>query len=292
MPDGSPAQQAYDNAGWQWAQIVNEIGYQWVYNDQCFINLGNGRNETALVDPSKISGNLGLTSCRAAGPCLFPWDHQHFSECDIKISNQLNFSPQDESWYNFNQSQQGRGSLVHEFGHFLGLNHNSALCVMNPNPVPVAGGNTSEPFPDDFQGARFLYAGRHTNTTNLFVAAVKYNGGIVATAPGIDVNYCRGQSFTVTVTVGNNGPTDVSGIGFRVFLDTPFVFTGGWDIWVGTAYMPSGAYFTQDLTVTIPNNLPNGRYWIEWQIDTTNLVQETNEGDNIVHNEMAIDIGC
>jgi hypothetical protein len=50
----------------------------------------------------------------------------------------------------------------------------------------------------------------------------------------------------------------------------------------GTASNGAGGQFTETRGLTVPN-VPNGTYWILWQIDTGNSVNEYNESDNAVH---------
>jgi len=53
MPDNSSARYGYDSAGWNWRQISDQIDWNWTYNTGCLISLGDGLNETALVNRSR-----------------------------------------------------------------------------------------------------------------------------------------------------------------------------------------------------------------------------------------------
>ncbi len=106
---------------------------------------------------------------------------------------------------------------MHEFGHAIGLNHSDGFDIMRTStPLPLAGGNAAEPYPDDANGARFLYP--VSISTNVFASAQKFSGGsILATDPAGTINVCRRQAISVTYSVVNNGSTDVNA-GFRIFI--------------------------------------------------------------------------
>ena len=62
-------------------------------------------------------------------------------------------------------------------------------------------------------------------------------------------------------------------------------------MFVGTANNPPGTYSTQTLNLTVPN-VPNGIYWILWQVDTQNGTAESNEQDNAVHACKTVNVTC
>jgi len=203
----------------------------------------------------------------------------------------MSWDPEDESFWGWSNAQQGRVTMEHEFGHVFGLNHSEGFDIMRAStPQPIAGGNTSEPYPDDANGVRATYGG---SSTNLFASAQKFSGGAIqaSDAPNT-INVCVGSQISVTVTIGNNGTLSTSNVGFRVFLNNgPNSYSGGWNMFTGTATNPAGSYLTQTLSMTIPN-VPKGFYWILWQIDTGNSVSEYNESDNTVHSAMNVQVGC
>lgn len=157
MPVGSNAYNSYNNAGWQWQQIHNLMDVNWFYNS-CDITIANGRNETALVTRASINGKNGITQC-LFGPCSFPFGQPTHYECDVKLANDMQYSNEDESFWNWSNVQQGQVVNIHEFGHVLGLGHQTGFDVMNANtPYPLGGGtgNDAQPFPDDANGFRAL----------------------------------------------------------------------------------------------------------------------------------------
>jgi CARDB/Matrixin len=287
MPDNSDADWAYWNTGWNWWQITNRIDWNWWYDSGCTITNGNGRNETALVVRSQISGANGLTTTITDG-CTFSWETEHTTETDIRLANDHYFGPEDESFWHWSNTQQGRVVAIHEWGHALGLQHAEGFDTMRAfTPLPVAGGNTSEPYGDDANGARFLYGGA---STNMFASAQKFSGSAIS-ATNVDstINVCRNQAISVTYTVANNGSVSTTS-GFRIFIHNgPANIVGGWNMFNGTATVNAGNQFTETRTLTVPFVTP-GIYWILWQIDTGNTVGEFNESDNAVHSAMTLNV--
>jgi hypothetical protein len=54
----------------------------------------------------------------------------------------------------------------------------------------------------------------------------------------------------------------------------------------------AGGYFTFPFKVPIPTSVPNGLYWILWDVDTNGLIAEFNESDDTVHSCMTVNITC
>lgn len=301
MPDGSDADGSYWNAGWQWAQISSyPMNWNYWYNDNCTLKHGNGRSETGLMSRSNISGNDGLTTTTYDSYCTWAWSTQHIIESDVVLASDMMFYPEDESLWNWDQSDvkydQGQVANVHEFGHALGLDHTQGFDIMRVSvPIPLAGGNSAEPYPDDAAGVRNMYGG--TGLANMFASAQKFSGGVLqstdtATNPASNppVSRCRGQTISVTYTVVNNGAISTTS-GFRIYMNTGPTAGTGWNMWTGTATVSAQNLFTETRTLTIPS-VPNGFYDILWQIDTDNTVSEYNENDNTVHSAMVVSVFC
>ncbi|MBN1609902.1 MAG: hypothetical protein JW940_24945 [Polyangiaceae bacterium] len=262
--------------------------------------MGNGRNETARVTRSSINGKNGratyLTSL-----CVWPGLYSHFTECDVKLADDLTFAPIDESFWGWTNNATGASILLHEYGHVLGLddmhNNSSNFNIMRGNaPQPWAGGNTTEPFPDDAAGIGYLYGGRWPGAiwgTNLFASAQfidPLGSGLITTDEMKIFPVCRGSQFKVRITIGNNGAYDVTS-GLRLYMnDTGNPADPGRTVWSGTATMPHWTTLTQQLTFTIPSNLTPGLYWFFWAIDSNSTVAEWNESDDTVHCAMSVQV--
>lgn len=67
---------------------------------------------------------------------------------------------------------------------------------------------------------------------------------------------------------------------------------GGWGMWFGEVTVNAHSQFTSLFWVPISTAVPNGLYWILWEIDQNNQVSEFNEFDNTVHSCMTLNITC
>jgi hypothetical protein len=259
------------------------------------LTYGDSINEVMLVTQQTIGSGLNGLTTYHYDTCFF--SAATYTEADIITVNTMNYATEDESQFNWSNNNQGAAVMAHELGHFIGLGHAENFDIMRAaTPIPLPGSITSfsyaEPFPDDANGARWLYGG--TNKTNVFSSAQKFanNSIVTANAPGT-VNVCRGSSLSVTYSVANNGTTAVNNVGFRVYVGTsPTDNNGAGDMFSGTATSPGGTYFTETRVLTVPNVAANGVYWILWKDDTGNTVGEFMEGDNRVHSAMTINVIC
>ncbi len=278
-----------------WGFIYNQRIANILHQDYgCHLTYGDAINEVMLVTQQTIGSGLnGLTTYHYS-TCFF--SAATYDEADIITVNTMNYEPEDESFWDWSNNIQGAAVMAHELGHFIGLGHAENFDIMRAaTPIPLPGGVTgasyAEPFPDDANGARWLYGG--TNKTNVFSSAEAFvnNSIVAANTPGT-INVCRGSSISVTYTVANNGTTAVNGVGFRVYVGaSPTDNNGVGDMFVGTATSPAGTYFTETRVLTVPN-ISNGVYWILWKDDTGNAVGEIPEGDNRVHSAMTINVVC
>jgi len=292
-PVNSPADQAVFSSWVEWGLVYNQrIANILHQNFNCHLTYGDSVNEFMLVTQQTIGSGLnGLTTYRY-GTCFF--SAATFTEADIITVNTMNYAPEDESFWNYSNNQQGQVVVAHEMGHFIGLGHAENFDIMRAStPEPLAGGNTSEPFPDDANGARWLYGNGTGNKSNVFSSAEAFVGGAVGSADPVGtINVCRGSAVSITFTVANNGTTAFNGVGFRVYVGaSPTDNVGIGDMFNAQATSPAGTYFTETHVLNVPN-VANGVYWILWKDDTTNLVSETNEFDNRVHSAVTINVTC
>jgi hypothetical protein len=303
-PDGSAVATALINPGW-WGWFntapgtVAKFADGGTYSAGCTITNNNGRNEFGTVLRSAISGLNGLTYTKRSS-CIF--SAAEWVEGDVMIANDQTFTNEDESFWNWTEPQQGPVVISHELGHFIGLQHSESFDIMRGAvPYPLVGGVSSGllgvgwsnlPFMDDAAGARFLYPG--SGVTNVFVSAEGlFSGNIQANDFAGTISRCRGGTFSLTYTVGDNGTTDVSSTGFRVLLNQdPNSLNGAIDIYTPNAAIGAGGWFTATTVMTVPSTLPNGLYWIHYEIDTGHSISEVLETDNNVHSAMTLNVSC
>jgi hypothetical protein len=290
IPSGGTVASALSSNWASWtSDTTSNLGSIIPYNAGCSSSIGDGHNRIEIVSQASLGSNINGVTLTIVSSCVF--SHGTFVESDILMSDSLIYSPEDESFWNYSNTQQGPVAMAHELGHFIGLGHAENFDIMRAfTPLPISGGNTVQPFPDDANGARWLY-GAGSSKANLFVSAQKDVANVIMATdpPGTIMNVCRGSSIGVTFTVGNPGSITAT-VGFRVAI-TSTPDTGGTDIMTASAFSPAGGSFTETHTLTVPN-VPNGIYWIIWQDDTGNTFSETNENDNSVHSAMTISVSC
>jgi hypothetical protein len=175
-------------------------------------------------------------------------------------------------------------------------NANNFNVMRGHTPQPWAGGNTTEPFPNEAAGIVAMYGGRWPGAiwgTNLFASAQfidPYGSGQIAWDPMETFRVCKNTQFSVRVSIGNNGSYDATS-GFKLYMNnTGNPADPGRTGWAGTATMYAYTSLTQLLTFTIPANLASGLYWFFWTIDSNSTVTEWNESDNTVHCAMSVQV--
>lgn len=292
----STASSALVDAASAWSAVTGFalINLTWTgFGSGCTQSLGDGRNHIKLVPSNQLPPNyIGMTSC-AWGTCIA--SPAFFDECDVKLDNSLTYQAINEAFpAGIQGNDTGRALALHELGHFYGLGHYEDLDVMRASqPNPLGGGNTVPPYADDAYGVRALYSNNRATLPNVFASAQRLqSGSIVPTNLFYTVSMCRGQAIPITYSVVNNGRLDAANVGFKIYLGTDINSTSGVDLLNTNAYSPAFSYFTATSTLTVPNTVGNGYWFILWKIDSNNQLGEFNESDNTVHSAMSIQISC
>jgi hypothetical protein len=188
-----------------------------------------------------------------------------------------------------------RATLVHEFGHSLGLDHDEGFNMMRElGALPLIGGTGEhvDVLPDDALGGRILYP-QAGFETNLFSSAhLRTSGNVITRNTGAGPVYsCMGGGgqLTVNATVGNNGSTHVTQ-DERWYVSTNSSQYGGTPIgtWFGSTFNAHSA-ITRLVTLTMPA-LPVGTYYLFHKVDTFGTINESVESDNVAREYLTIQV--
>ncbi len=290
IPDTGDANQAYWNGVLQWAQLAPLVGsYHSTASNDCSWDNRDGVNEIFLQDPQYMDGALGLSYVRT-GTCFL--NTPHIEEVDIAIRSSMSFSNPSPT----SLGSEGRGTFLHEFGHFFGLlDENDRFGAMHQTPRPYTGGNQSAvPFGTDTQGIAVMY-GWNNVRPNMVPSAMKLTGTTIGLhdAPAL-VQACRGSAQAVHFQLSNAGPATTSNYTVRIRLSTSQSAFGSGGVTAVSGTIAQAAYSSAKVTFnfSVPSTLANGTYRIYVDADPFNERPEVQEGDNSTVSAKLLLVNC
>ena len=244
--------------------------------DPCVMHHGDGTWDLGTVLPGVIDG--------LAGGTLKAYEHcpnSHIVEADIMIANDLDFNQADQRTFIDSNDDigSGRHSMLHEYGHALGLQHaDDAFAIMRSAMslrAPMGGANNSGSphyfLADDAFGLLQI-GGIPKNLPNFFVSAQALIGsGTVVNAsddPGTGAAYANPlpvrtrQLINFAVAAGTHNWWSRN-IVLRMYADSTTVCTPLPDVGVtlGTFIVPLSKFATAStvVMVQIPPLGPSGQ---------------------------------
>jgi hypothetical protein len=180
------------------------------------------------------------------------------------------------------------GAMIHEIGHALGLDHHwqgvvSYMREGAPN-IELGGSMTWYPMGDDIIGIRAIYGTSGVETgTDLFlsnrrtapVGWIGTNWNNTQYQQPITIERCRYESFPLQYTVGNLGPTTLTGIEtIRFYYSTSQYFNETYPTFNMTPQLPVlplGSWEQLTSTLTVPGGMtPGTLYYIGAIVDPDN----------------------
>lgn len=255
-------------------------------------NSSNGRNEIYFDDIDGPGDTLAVTRLRF-NSCL-PFDDADIKEADVEFDV-------DESWYtgDFSYTSSGihfRLVAVHEFGHALGLLHEDRwLARMNsfyPNGGPITRRKFVRPLADDREGARYLYAEGGTARADLVASNYERTGSGTSDLVDAPTSATRGSTITAEFTFMNIGSADSGSFNIGFYLSSNDNITTS-DRLLGTnygAWANAGGVVTFSRTLTIPNNVTPGTYYLGILLDKDGDVTEWSDSNNSLAHPRTITI--
>jgi hypothetical protein len=289
FPAGSAWDARLQSAMWHWNNVKGSNFAFFVGRDtDGTYNTSNGVNEIgpARADSGVFDSEDTLAAAKRRQRC--DYDGRFIAdivEADILFNTRFSWSTDPYDYSNPDDSPQSfEGVALHELGHALGLGHeNRVMATMNsyyPNSGPFGHRREWDPFGDDRLGVRFLYPDQ-TTETDIAASPLKSRGegrsGLVSSPSSAT----RGSTVDIEFTFSNLGTSAVTfDIGFYLSRDSTIDIS---DTLLGMnrgASAPPGATGTHTRTLTIPNSITPGTYYLGFIVDPYNEIPEDNETNN------------
>lgn len=282
---GGPWDARLQSAMWHWNNVKGSSFNFYVGRDtDGSHSRTNGRNEVYFANSSETGAALGVTFSRYQCYWLFGWRHGRV-EADIAFNAGYAWSTAPLNYANLGSPYSFEGVALHEFGHALGLGHESnRMATMNPY-YPFSGPfgfyKEWDPFGDDRIGARILYPDG-TTESDIAASAFKRTGAGTSGLVSSPTWAYRGTNVTLEFTFSNLSTMYRSfDIGFYLSGDN-YIHTS--DRLLGMnygAWGSAGATGTFSRTLYIPTTVAPGVYYLGFLLDPNNAVAESNNSNNI-----------
>jgi hypothetical protein len=222
------------------------------------------------------------------------------NEADPKFANDLVFGNPDESAWDVavGGTLAAREVMLHEWGHLIGLDHESGFNTMIAAGLkPRIGGTGSHSVPsgDDRKGAASLYGGP-ASFRNLGASATRFTGGAVtATTFAGTVFVTPGVTIVnMNFTLVNHGTGQLT-FNWREHVNgCPDCTTGGttWASWTGAVVNNRNQVFVPH-SLPAPASLPCAfTFWTFHTVDTGGAHAESREFDNVTHHATTLRWQC
>lgn len=316
-PAGSAKESVLNHGRDRWNNLTGMLDrFAYVNGDSnCFIDHlnWNGISEIAVVpanDPN-LHGAYGMFIGRY-NPCESPFGSGkdgRLIEGDLVVSNAFTTSALDP----LNADLGAREIAVHELGHALGMGHDDpgTLSVMCNTTAPSAacgklanrnihGSSVSRAetrMTDDTKFALTFHASSQPGGKDPAVSPWKIVSNVPTLNVDTTVSRCPGQTFSMPVTLLNNGKINITSSDpalVRTVLSTDTTISSSdtvaaqWSFWAH-----SGVQGHIIRTTTVPALGP-GTYHVGVVVDYTNAIAETDEYNNAVrvNVKVVIPVGC
>jgi len=261
------------------------------------ITTGDGVWDVAFTASSNIDGAWGLIRKRTRA-CIWPywgsWDGG-LREADVFISSDLPFENGDSTCDSTLVAR--RGTIIHEFGHALGLKHDNRLMSVMNNAGTGTGNNHGKycgprkdaPHPDDLDFA-FKYHGSSSKSFDLAASGFFLDASSrrVLTMSAGTTSVCQGDSLDYAFSIANRGTeaiTEDNPANWKVVLSTNNIISN-FDLSIadGTVWTGRGGFTVASYSTTVPASaVPGQTYFLGAIVDHDGKFSEYYENNNATY---------